>query len=139
MVRAPFLTAEALVRAIEVGDYYCSTGVVLKDVRHNGKDLSLKIHAEKDVKYKTHFIATMKDASLKGDPHFDDKGNILDATRIYSPDVGKVVAESESLEPSYRLTGNEIYVRARVTSTKQRPNPYQKGDVEVAWTQPTVP
>ena len=139
MVRAPFLTAEALVRAIELGDYYCSTGVVLKDVRRNGKDLSLAIQAEKGVKYKTQFIATMKDAPLKGEPIFDDKGNLLDVTRNYSAEVGKVVAESESLEPSYRLTGNEIYVRARVTSTKQHPNPYQKGDVEVAWTQPMVP
>ena len=46
---------------------------------------------------------------------------------------------SESLEPSYRLTGKELYVRAKVTSTKQHPNPFQKGDVEVAWTQPMVP
>ena len=139
MVRAPFLSAEALVRAIEAGDYYCSTGVVLNDVRHDGKDLSLVIRGEKDVKYRTQFIATMKGAQLKGDPHFDDKGNILDVTRIYSDEVGKVVAESDALTPSYRFTGNELYVRAKVTSTKLHPNPYQKGDVEVAWTQPIVP
>ena len=60
-------------------------------------------------------------------------------TRVYSADVGKVVAESTDLEPSYRLTGKELYVRAKVTSSKPHPNPYQKGDVEVAWTQPVVP
>ena len=139
MVRAPFLTAEALVRAIEAGDYYCSTGVVLKDVGHNGKTLSLAIQAEKGVTYKTQFIATMKGASLKGTPVVDDKGKMLDVTRNYSADVGKVVAQSDDLEPTYQLTGNELYVRAKVTSTKQHPNPFQKGDVEVAWTQPIVP
>ena len=139
MVKAPFLSAEALVRAIEAGDYYCSSGVSLKDMRFDGTDFALAIRGEKDVKYKTQFIATMKDAQLKGDPHFDEKGNILDVTRIYSDDVGKVVAQSDALEPSYRLTGNELYVRAKVISTKLHPNPYQKGDVEVAWTQPVVP
>ena len=27
----------------------------------------------------------------------------------------------------------------RVVSTKAHPNPYQKGDVEMAWTQPVTP
>jgi hypothetical protein len=37
------------------------------------------------------------------------------------------------------LTGKELYVRAKIISTKAHPNPYQKGDVEVAWTQPLIP
>ena len=41
--------------------------------------------------------------------------------------------------PTYTLTGKEMYVRAKVTSSKPHPNPYAKGDVEVAWTQPVVP
>ena len=39
----------------------------------------------------------------------------------------------------YALTGKEWYVRVKVISTKLHPNPYQKGDVEVAWTQPMLP
>jgi hypothetical protein len=139
MVKAPFLTAEAVVRGIEAGDYYCSTGVVLRDVQRNGKELSLKIQPAKDVKYKTQFIATMKDTQLTSEPRRDKEGKALDVTRIYNAEVGKVVAESDSLEPSYRLTGTELYVRAKVISTKLHPNPYQKGDVEVAWTQPLAP
>jgi hypothetical protein len=50
-----------------------------------------------------------------------------------------IVAESDALEPRYRMTGNELYVRAKVISTKPQTNPYQKDDVEVAWTQPVVP
>ena len=139
MVRSTFLTAESIVRAVEAGDYYCSTGVVLKEVRRAGKDFTLVIQGEKDVQYKTEFIATMKDASLKGEPLLDETGAALDATRRYTDEIGKVVAHSESLTPAYRMTGQEWYVRARITSTKPHPNPYQKGDVEVVWTQPIVP
>jgi hypothetical protein len=139
MVKAPFLTAESITRAIEAGDYYCSSGVVLKNVERTSKALSLGIHAEPGVKYRTQFIATMKDAKLTSEPRLDKDGKPLDVTRTYSDSVGKVVAESESLEPSYRLTGDELYVRAKVTSTKAHPNPYAKGDVEVAWSQPALP
>jgi hypothetical protein len=139
MVRAPFLTAEALVNGIEAGDYYCSTGVTLREIRRGAEALSLVIDTEPGVKYNTQFIATMKDAPLQGEAYADDKGAFLDVTRKYSNEIGKVVAESSSAQPSYRLTGNEIYVRAKVTSTKLHPNPFQKGDFEAAWTQPVQP
>jgi hypothetical protein len=139
MVRAPYLTPEAVVRALEAGDFYSSTGVLLKDVRRTGDRLSLTIQPEPGVRYKTQFIATFKDAALTSEPRKDDKGKLLQVTRIYSDDLGKVVAESDDFEPSYRLTGRELYVRAKVTSTKLHPNPYGKGDFEVAWTQPVAP
>ncbi len=139
MVRAPYLSAEAVVRAIEAGDFYASTGVVLSDVRRKGDVLSLAIQSEPGVKYHTQFIATLKDAPLDSEPRRDADGKPLEVTRVYSGDLGKVVAESDSLKPEYRLTGKELYVRAKVISTKPHPNPYQKGDTEVAWTQPVVP
>jgi hypothetical protein len=110
----------------------------LKDVRRGNQELSLVIDPEPGVKYKTQFIATMKNAPLQGEAYADDKGTFIDVTRKYSSEIGKVVAESDSMAPSYRLTGKEIYVRAKVTSTKRHPNPYQKDDVEVAWTQPVA-
>jgi hypothetical protein len=81
----------------------------------------------------------MRDAQLASEPRRDKEGKSLDVTRTYSADIGKVVAETDSLEPSYKLTGKELYVRAKVISTKLHPNPYQKGDVEIAWTQPSMP
>lgn len=60
-------------------------------------------------------------------------------TGIYSPEIGKVVAHSSSRTPSYEFTGEELYVRAKVTSTKPHPNPFAAGDVEVAWIQPVQP
>jgi hypothetical protein len=127
MVKAPHLTAEAVVRGLEAGDFYASTGVVLDEVARDGDTYRLAIRAEPGVTYRTQFVATMKDA------------NPLPVTGDYSPEIGKVVAESADPTPSYKLTGNELYVRAKVTSSKPHPNPYAKGDVEVAWTQPVVP
>lgn len=97
------------------------------------------IQAEEGVTYKTQFIATLRTASLDSEPRKDGDGKELEVTRVYSSDVGKVVAESDEREPSYRFTGKELYVRAKVISSKPHPNPYQRGDVAVAWTQPFVP
>jgi hypothetical protein len=139
MVRAPYLSAEAVVRAMVEGDFYASTGVVLTDVRRRDGQLQLTIRAEEGVTYRTEFIATLRSASLASEPQRDGDGKEREVTRLYSTDIGKVVAVSEAREPSYRLTGEELYVRAKVTSSKRHPNPYQKGDLEVAWTQPLVP
>lgn len=139
LVRAPHLTADAIVKGVEAGDFYASSGVTLEDVRRDGDMLRFKIKGETGVIYKTQFIATLRDTPLDSEQRLDDKGQPLDVTRIYHPDVGKVVAETDSMEPSFRLTGQELYVRARVVSTKPHPNPYEKGDVEMAWTQPIIP
>lgn len=139
MVRAPYLSAEALVRAMHAGDFYFSSGVELADVRAKDGTLSVDIKGEAGVTYKTEFVATMKDANLDSKPLTGDDAKPLDVTRRYSDDVGKVVATSAELKASYKLTGKELYVRAKVTSSKPHPNPYQKGDVEMAWTQPVLP
>jgi hypothetical protein len=139
MVKAPYLSAEALVKALEAGDFYASSGVTLKEVRKDGDRYRLSIQAEPGVTYKTQFIATMRDADLKGEPRAGKDGKPLPVTQVYGADVGKVVAETDALEPSYTLTGKELYVRAKVTSSKPHPNPFQKGDVEAAWTQPVLP
>ncbi len=139
MVQAPHLTPESIVKGIEAGDFYASTGVTLDEISREGNDFRLRIRAEAGVEYTTQFIATLKDANLDGTPRLDKAGQPLPVTMSYSPDIGKVVAESTGPTASYRLTGKELYVRAKVTSTKPHPNPYAKGDVEVAWTQPTQP
>ena len=139
MVRAKHLTAEAIVRGLEAGDFYSSSGVTLDDFSKKDNELSLRIRGEAGVTYKTQFIATMKDVSLDSEPRVDKDGKELMVTRVYSADVGKVVAEIDGLHPAYKFTGNELYVRAKVISSKPHPNPYAKGDVENAWTQPIVP
>jgi hypothetical protein len=139
MVRAPYLSPEALIRSMETGDFYTSTGVVLDDVSRKGDELRLAIRGEEGVRYKTQFIATLRNTALTSEPQRGADKQPLDVTRVYSADVGKVVAESADLNPRYRFTGQEWYVRAKVISTKIHPNPFQNGDVEVAWSQPFVP
>lgn len=139
MVRAPHLTAEGVVRGLEAGDFYASTGVVLDEVSRAGAEYRLAIRAEPGVTYRTQFVATAADAPLDSAPKLDKDGNELPVTHAYSPAVGMVVGESTDLRPAYTITGKELYVRAKVTSSKPHPNPYAKGDTEVAWTQPVVP
>ncbi len=139
MVRAPFLSAEAMVHGLEAGDFYASTGVVLKDIRRVDREVRLSIQPEKGVKYRTQFIATSRGTSLASEPYLDKDGKPLPVTGRFSAEIGKVVAESEDLNPVYKFTGEEWYVRAKVISTRPHPNPFAKGDVEVAWTQPFVP
>ena len=141
MVKGPHLTAEAMVKGLEAGDFYASTGVVLDEIVRDGDTLRLSIRAEPGVTYKTEFVATMKDANLDAIPKVlkEKDGKEVPVTSDYSPEIGKVVATSTDAKPSYKLTGKEMYVRAKVTSNKPHPNPYAKGDVEVAWTQPVIP
>jgi hypothetical protein len=141
MVKAPFLTSEAIVKGLEAGDFYASTGVLLNEVKREGDTLKLAIRTEPGVTYRTQFIATMKGTDLSSTPRtFKDKsGKEIPVTGDYSPEIGKVVAESTDANPTYTLTGKELYVRAKVTSSKPHPNPYAKGDAQVAWTQPVVP
>ena len=141
MVRAPFLTAEAAVKGLEAGDFYSSTGVVLNEITRDGDKLKIAIKTEAGVTYTTEFVATLKDTDLTGTPKvFKDKdGKETPVTGDYSADIGKVLATSNDANPTYTFTGKELYVRAKITSSKPHPNPYAKGDVEVAWTQPVVP
>jgi len=39
----------------------------------------------------------------------------------------------------YALSGDELYVRARVISSKLKENPHAPGEKETAWTQPVQP
>jgi hypothetical protein len=139
MIKSHNLSAEGLIRGLESGDFYASTGVMLDEIKRDGDELRLAIRTEPGVTYKTEFIATLKVASLEPKPKLDKDGRELPVTADYSSEIGKVVAESSSATPRYAFTGKELYIRAKVTSSKPHPNPYAKGDVEVAWTQPVVP
>ncbi len=122
MVRSKYLTPEHLIRAMKRGDFYASSGVTLVDVRFSeaSRTLSLEIAAEPDTTYQTQFVATLK-----------AKDGVVDEHRI-----GVVVATSDEPAPEYTLTGNELYVRAVITSSKSHTDPSFKNQKQQAWTQP---
>jgi hypothetical protein len=98
MVRADTLTPAAIVGALHRGDFYASTGITLRDLRISPSEYALEIVLANDRRYRTEFIGQ----------------------------GGKVLATSYSLRPSYRITGSEGYVRARISDSSGR----------MAWTQP---
>ena len=137
MVRSRFLTPEHLLRAMEEGDFYSSSGVTLKDVQYDAKARSLRvqIQAEKGVTYQTKFVGTLLNYDAKSTPRKTKDGKPTPA-RKYSAEVGRVLMTSKSLDSTYKLTGRELYVRAVVTSSKMHPNPSIPKQQEAAWTQP---
>lgn len=139
MVRSETLSPDAIVAAMKAGDFYTSTGVVLKDVRFDGKTLRIVIEPQDGVSYTTQFIGSKRGCDLNSTPVTDEAGKPLRATRRYSRDIGRVLAEVKGASPSYSLAGDELYVRAKVVSSKPHPYPHAKGETEAAWTQPFVP
>ncbi len=138
MVRAATLTPEALIAAMEAGDFYGSSGVTLTSIRHDESTLSLEIEPEAGVTYVTQFIGTRQGYDTSSESFALAVDNVVVVTRRYSDDIGTVLAEVEGLTPTYTFTGDELYVRARVVSSRLKENPYHEGEFETAWTQPVL-
>jgi hypothetical protein len=138
-VRAAKLTPESLIAALEAGDFYASSGVKLRDVRQDAKSIALEIEAQPGVTYTTQFVGTRKNYDARNEPQRNNAGEALRVAHRYSLDIGTVLAEVKGPKASYTLKGDELYVRARVISSKPHPNPSQRGDYETAWTQPVGP
>jgi hypothetical protein len=138
MVRSRFLTPESVIKGIEAGDFYASSGVTLKDVRYSSESKSLEVQIEPqgDARYTTRFIGTLKGYDPTRKPVNDKEGKPLPVTQRYSEDVGKVLATVEGITATYRLTGEELYVRAVVTSDRAPENPSFPDQKAQAWTQP---
>jgi hypothetical protein len=140
MVRASHLSPESIVKAMEAGDFYATTGVGLRDIRFNGRQVLLEIDPEDGVTYTTEFIGTRKG-------FVQSSGRT--ATSVKEPQampirdherhgIGALLAEVVGTSPSYTFAGDEIYVRAKVTSSEKKGS--SVGVVrKVAWTQPLVP
>ena len=137
VVRAPALEAGALMEAMRRGDFYASSGVELDDIRFDGRRLSLAIRGAPGVTYTTQFVGTRRGFDTTSVAVTDSTGRAL--TRRYSPQLGAVLHEATGTSPSYTLRGDELYVRARVTSSKAKSNPTWAGEVEMAWGQPVRP
>lgn len=118
-VRARELSAPALLGALERGDFYASTGVVLNRMEYAPDGIFIEAKAKPGVDYRIDFIG-----SLRSD----------ETTRTYEK-VGIRLLSSHGSRASYRFDGSELFVRAVVTAdlpaadgkTKQR-----------AWTQPVL-
>jgi hypothetical protein len=113
MVKSTSLTPAALINALEAGDFYSSTGVELSELKVEKKTLMIKVKTEPGINYQIHFIG----ANRKDD-------NVHEF---------EVVTGAEG---SCTLSSDQLYVRAKITSSKLKPNPFHEGEYESAWTQP---
>lgn len=138
-VRAAQLTPGSLIAALEAGDFYSSSGVQLRELRQSAREISLEIQTRPGVTYTTQFIGTRRGYDPRNEPQRNAAGEALRVAHTYSKDIGAVLAEVKGAKASYTLKGDELYVRAKVISSRPHPNPSQRGDVETAWTQPVVP
>lgn len=113
MVRAESLDPASLIAAMEAGDFYATTGVVLDELDVRDHSLRIRVRPENGVNYKIEFVGASEQ---------DTQARVLKSV--------------EGPEGSIELLESYVFVRAKVISDKVKENPFEEGDVEVAWTQP---
>jgi hypothetical protein len=116
VVRARELSAEALLGAMDAGDFYSSTGVRLSDVDRGECGLRVQVAPEAGAAYTIRFIGTRSGAA----------------------EVGSILQETRGTEASYSFLGDELYVRAVVISDRAVPDPARSGEFQTAWIQPVA-
>ena len=131
-VRSRFLTPERLIGAIEAGDFYASNGVTMRRIRSDGGQLSVEVEPEEGVTYTIEFIGTRRGYDTTREA-------VLNGTDRYSDEIGVVLETVEGAKATYTFQGDELYVRAKITSSKPKENWATEGEMEMAWIQPVIP
>lgn len=123
MVRSAYLTPEHLIKAMRKGDFYASSGVSLETIAYDTENqtLTIKVQPVDNESFSIAFIGTMR-------PSEDEP--------LAGEQIGVTLAEVKGDEATYQLTGEELYVRAVVTSSAAAEDPSFKGQKKQAWTQP---
>src|SRR5690606_3412475 len=115
MVHSDSLTASAMVRAMEAGDFYATTGVLLDELSLTNNTLSIKVKPQVDVAYEIQFIGVSA-----------------------ASQESTVIRTVKGTEAQFEVTDDYLFVRAKILSDRPKSNPFQEGDLEVAWTQPVT-
>lgn len=143
MVNSHQLTQGGLLDALDRGDFYASTGVALRKIALAENTISVEIEPHEGVEYVTEYIGTRRGFDPTSSPAVDDSGKEMpNATRKYSQQIGEVLFRTTDCSSSYTFSGDELYVRARITSTAHQMDPVTGKpltDKQRAWGQPMVP
>jgi hypothetical protein len=132
------LTAAALIEALEAGRFYSSSGVALRRIHTSEEQIAVEVEPADGETYVIDFIGTRQDYDPTSHPVTDASGKEIRATRRYSSDIGQTLATVRGTQATYCFTGDEIYVRARITSSAEHPNPSELGEHKRAWCQPVI-
>lgn len=130
------LTPEAIVKSIEHGLFYASTGVKLDRYLVSFRGIDVLVHPEEGVDYTIDFIGTRSGYDKQSEPVLDQHDERLHTTRRYSNDIGRVIKSVSGAHGHYTFTPTDLYIRARITSSKKHPNPSVPGEYQQAWCQP---
>ena len=115
MVNSKKIETLSLIESMESGNFYSSSGVELKKVKHNKEKLVVEIEPNKGVNYEIVFIGYRKD---------DSQVQVLKRVKGNSAD--------------YIFKENDLFVRAKISSDEIKVNPYVEGETTQAWTQPVI-
>ncbi|MEP3210808.1 MAG: histidinol-phosphatase [Maribacter sp.] len=115
MVQSDTLSASSLIKALEAGQFYASTGTALKSIKHENNKLAIEVAKEEGVAYTITFIGLRKGASATEE-----------------------LRSIKGTKADFELTDDLHFVRARITSSKLQANPIESMLYEMAWTQPVL-
>jgi hypothetical protein len=115
MVDSEKIETSSLIKAMELGNFYSSSGIELKTLRHDDKKLSVEINSKKHVNYEIIFIGYKKNK-----------------TQV------EVLKTVEGNSANYLFEEDDLFVRAKINSNEKKTNPYKKGETTQAWTQPII-
>ena len=138
MVLARELSTRSLVDALEAGEFYASSGVTLRRVEITPSAYSVAVDPVEGETYKIEFFGSRRGYDATSEPVVDDNGNEIRATRRYSADIGETLAAVDGPTATYEFAGDEIYVRARITSSAVIPETIDADKQQRAWCQPVV-
>ena len=154
LVRAEALTAEALIRAMNAGDFAVCEGVQPEDFSFDAASgtLSVSVAGKKNLCRTIQFIVTKRDFSEKpvGTVSIEPPDAPEDKQKVYARTINiydkkkigciaKAVSGGigEGVKASYTMSSDDLYVRARILSPERPPvTAFQHPKVHVAWTQP---
>jgi hypothetical protein len=115
MVQSDTLSAPAIIEAMERGDFYSTTGVTLKSLDFDKKNLKVEVEPEAGIDYTIIFLGC-----LKGETEVRELKTV------------------EGSSANFELTDDILFVRSKISSTKLQENPIEDIKYESAWTQPLL-
>lgn len=115
MVNSTKNDASSIILAMEAGEFYASSGVTLKTVRHTDQAYLVEVDPVKGFHYEIIFYGLKKGAN-----------SVVELQR------------NTELSATYKFQADDVFVRAKVTTDYAIENPYREGETAQAWTQPVL-
>ena len=108
------LTPSAIIEAMELGNFYASSGVELKSLKTGNNEIQIELGQDNN-QYTIQFIGCNRTDSQ---------------TRI--------LKEVEGYAATFQLNPDHLFVRAKVISSAPPKNPIENMQHQIAWTQPVM-